>query len=99
MVGIVLSNIFESLRNIRIVLSIRYVNPDHIVDSYENQKQIVTISHNCRMEKQKSDKQIDIFVNDKNVMEMEEETKEYISTKPVRIVTIGRELILLVNND
>ena len=47
------------------------------------------------MEKQKTDKQIDIFVNDKNVMEIEEETKEYISTKPARIVTIGRELLLL----
>ena len=78
---------------------VRFVNLDHIVDSYENQKQIVTISHNCRMEKQKSDKQIDIFVNDKNVMEIEEETKEYISTKPVRIVTIGRELILMTNNE
>ena len=77
---------------------VRFVNPYHIVDSYENQKQIVTISHNCRMEKQKSDKQIDIFVNDKNVMEIEEETKEYISTKPVRIVTIGRELSLMTNN-
>ena len=77
---------------------VRFVNHYHIVDSYENQKQIVTISHNCRMEKQKSDKQIDIFVNDKNVMEIEEETKEYISTKPARIVTIGRELVVMTNN-
>ena len=48
------------------------------------------------MEKLKSNIQFDIYVNEKNVMEMEEETKEYISTKPVRIVTIGRELILLL---
>ena len=51
------------------------------------------------MEKLKSNIQFDIYVNEKNVMEMEEETKEYISTKPVRIVTIGRELILMTNNE
>ena len=50
------------------------------------------------MEKLKSNIQFDIYVNEKNVMEIEEETKEYISTKPVRIVTIGRELLLVTIN-
>ena len=51
------------------------------------------------MEKLKSNIQFDIIVNEKNVMEMEEETKEFISTKPVRIVTIGRELVLMTNSE
>ena len=50
------------------------------------------------MEKQKSDKPIDIYVNDKNIMEMEDETNNAISTIPIRIVTIGKEFILMIMN-
>ena len=53
-------------------------------------KYVLHLKVQCKVEKLKSNIQFDINVNEKNVMEMEEETKEYISTKPVRIVTIGR---------
>ena len=59
-------------------------------------KYILQLKHQCKVEKLKSNIQFDIYVNDKNVMEMEEETKEYISTKPARPECIGRELILLL---
>ena len=62
-------------------------------------KYVLQLKLQCKVEKLKSNIQFDIYVNEKNVMEIEEETKEYISTKTVRIVTIGRELILMTNNE
>lgn len=69
------------------------------IEKKENQKYILQLKLQSNIERRKSNSKCDIYINDMNVMEMEEETKEYISTKPIRIVTIGIDLLLVSNNE
>ena len=47
-----------------------------LLDNPENKKYVDSISHNCRMVKNKGIAKFDIIVNDRNVMETEEQLKE-----------------------
>ena len=47
-----------------------------LLDNPENKKYVDSVSHNCRMVKNKGIAKFDIIVNDRNVMETEEQLKE-----------------------
>ena len=47
-----------------------------LLDNPENEKYVDSVSHNCRMVKNKGIAKFDIIVNDRNVMETEEQLKE-----------------------
>lgn len=68
------------------------------IDSYENQKVIQTISHYCRLDSKKSNEQPEIFVNNKSVMKIEDDTQEDLYTKPANIVKIGILQSSIMNN-
>lgn len=47
-----------------------------LLDNPENKKYVDSVSHNCRMVKNRGIAKFDIIVNNKNVMETEEQPKE-----------------------
>ena len=47
-----------------------------LLDNPENKRYVDSVSHNCRMVKNKGIAKFDIIVNNRNVMETEEQPKE-----------------------
>ena len=58
-----------------------------LLDNPENEKYVDSVSHNCRMVKNKGIAKFDIIVNSRNVMEDEEQPKQPEHTR--NSVSIG----------
>ena len=76
------------IKELRILLSNVY-RVSKCIESSANSRYIDTVSHYCLLEKSKGITDFDIFLNDKNVMDIQEKTIEP-QPKIVNIVSIGK---------